>query len=221
MKLFMMPDDKPSILALPSMFKHCVGKIDSVLAAPLLHGATIRSGGVLLLSMVAIVALLCVSLPAQAQSGFEEDFNDTGKTWQEIAIQLPAAPKPENLFEFYVSETATQSFAIDGKSVSVGNDGVVRYTLVSRSRSGAENISYEGIRCESFEKKLYAFGRPDGSWSRSRRDQWERITGTISNRQHAALARDYFCSQKVVEGDAQQIVYRLRHKQPLMERITQ
>lgn len=215
----MMPD-KPAIFSLPTLCQRRPGKAGALLTPSVLTEASGRAVSKLLRVAAGIGALLVIGVPAQAQSGFEEDFNDTTKAWQEIAIQLPAAPKPENLLEFYVSETATQLFAIDANSVSVGKDGVVRYTLVSRSRSGAENISYEGIRCESYEKKLYAFGRPDGSWSRSRRDQWERITGTLSNRQHAALARDYFCSHKVVEGNARQIVSRLRHKQPLMERIT-
>lgn len=153
----------------------------------------------------------------QAQSSFEEDFDNINKSWQEIAIQLPPLPKPENLLEFEVGRATTMKFAVDAKSISVGNDSVVRYTLVSRSPSGAENISYEGIRCETQERKLYAFGHKDGSWARSRRDQWERFTGTVANSQHAALARDYFCTHKVVEGNADQIMRRLRDKRPLMD----
>lgn len=131
-------------------------------------------------------------------------------------MQLPAAPKPENLAEFEVSGSTTLRFAVDITSISAGDDGVVRYTLVSRSPSGAQSISYEGIRCESYEKKLYAFGQKDGNWTRSRRDQWDLITGTGANRQHAALARDYFCRHKIIEGNAKDIANRLRYQQPLV-----
>jgi hypothetical protein len=162
---------------------------------------------------------LVVSTAAYAQTRFEEEFDDETKPWQEIAIQLPAAPQKENLLEFYVSPTATQTFAVDAKSVSVGDDGVVRYTLVSLSASGARNVSYEGIRCAAYEKKLYAFGHEDGTWSRSRRDKWELITGTSANRQHAALARDYFCDHKSLAGNAKQIVKRLRYQQALLHPI--
>ncbi|WP_019141964.1 CNP1-like family protein [Noviherbaspirillum massiliense] len=154
---------------------------------------------------------------AWAQSQFEKDFDDQEKPWQEIAVQFPSAPNNENLLPFYVSPTATQSFAIDAHSVSVGTDGVIRYTLVARSEEGATNISYEGVRCQSFEKKLYAFGRPDGSWSRSRRNQWEPIPTKVANRQHAALALDYFCQGNTVAGKAEDIVKRIRYKQPLSE----
>jgi hypothetical protein len=158
---------------------------------------------------------------AQSQSQFEEDFDDEHKAWQEIAIQLPAAPQSEHLLPFYVSANATQSFAIDEKSVTVGTDGVIRYTLIASSPSGARNISYEGIRCRSFEKKIYAFGQPNGSWSRSRRDQWEPIAQNAANRQHATLAKDYFCRNFTVAGSAVEMVGRIREQQPLTQQFGQ
>lgn len=168
------------------------------------------------LQAVAILpALLIAANATHAQSRFEEDFDDPHKSWQEIAIQLPATPKPENLLPFHVSSTATQKFAIDANSVTVGADGVIRYTLVATSTAGARNISYEGIRCKTNEKKLYAFGQPDGSWSRSQRDRWEPIESMQANRQHAALAYDYFCRNLTVIGDAEDMVDRIRYQRRL------
>lgn len=178
---------------------------------------SMRRAGITLLAQTGAMALLVASASTHAQSRFEEDFDDSNKPWQEVAVQLPALPKPENLLEFEVGRATNMTFAVDAKSISVGSDSVVRYTLVSRSPSGAENISYEGIRCETQERKLYAFGHKDGSWTRSRRDQWERYTGTLANSHHAALARDYFCTHKVVEGNADQIMRRLRDKRPLLD----
>lgn len=162
-----------------------------------------------------LLALACHSGVTFAKSDFEEDFEDQEKPWQEVATQLPAAPKPENLLPFYVSPTATQSFAIDAQSLSLGADGVIRYTLVATSEAGARNVSYEGIRCATYERKLYAFGHPDGSWSRARRDQWERINSNTPNRHHAALAKDYFCLEKTVAGTAEEMVKRIRTKRTL------
>ena len=171
--------------------------------------------GPVILAVAALSAFFCIP-PAFSQSQLEEDFDDTGKTWQEIAVQLPAPPTPEHLIPFYVSATATQTFAVDEKSLDVGKDGVIRFTLVSTSPSGAKNISYEGIRCASFEKKSYAYGRDDGSWSRSRRDQWEPIVRNAANRQHGVLAVDFFCDGKSVAGDRQTLLKRLRSNQPIM-----
>jgi hypothetical protein len=163
------------------------------------------------------VFLLSMTNPSCAQNNFEEDFEDLDKPWKELALQLPATPLAENLIPFYVSATATQTFAIDAKSLTLGSDGVIRYTLVTSSTSGAKNVSYEGIRCSSFEKKLYAFGHPDGSWSRSRRDKWEPIKSNAANRQHAALAQDYFCQGLTVAGKAEQMVERIRGKRGLLQ----
>jgi hypothetical protein len=165
----------------------------------------------------AFLALASAVTLCHAQSRFEEDFDDPDKPWEEITIQLPAAPQAADLLTFDVSQTATQSFAIDAKSVTAGADGVVRYTLVATSASGAKNISYEGIRCASYERKLYAFGQKDGSWSRSRRDRWELITGNAANRQHAALARDYLCMEKTMAGKAAEMVERLRSKRMIQQ----
>jgi hypothetical protein len=161
------------------------------------------------------VALLAVATAAHAQPGFEEEFDDKDKPWQEIAIQLPPAPRKENLLPFDVSTTTAYSFAIDAKSLTVGPDGVIRYTLVATSNAGVKNVSYEGIRCESYERKLYAFGQPDGTWSRSRRDQWERISTYATNRQHAALAKDFFCLEKTIAGKAEEMIERIRHNRTL------
>jgi hypothetical protein len=167
--------------------------------------------------LTAAVFALSLITVANAQSRYEQDSDDQEASWQEAAIQLPPAPQPENLLPFYVSETATQTFAIDAKSLTIGSDGVIRYTLVARSASGAKNISYEGIRCQSFEKKRYAFGREDGTWSLSRRGQWERIVRNAANRQHATLALDYFCQNLTIADNVEKILGRIRMQQRLTQ----
>ncbi len=157
--------------------------------------------------------LACLSLSVLAQT--EEDLVEAGKGWQEIAFKLPDAPKEANLLPFSAGPTATQRFFVDSASLSTDKDGVVRYTLVSISNGGAKNISYEGLRCEGREKRLYAFGRPDGSWSRARSSSWEKINPKALNTQHATLASDYFCMNSTVSGTAAQIVKRLRNNELL------
>src|SRR3979490_272515 len=70
--------------------------------------------------LVAFAGMASAVAMVHAQSRFEEDFDNENKLWQEIPIHLPAAPTAENLLPFYVSATATQSFAIDAKSLTVG-----------------------------------------------------------------------------------------------------
>lgn len=122
----------------------------------------------------------------------DRDFEE--KPWVEIEQALPPAPKAENLVPIYVGPMTEHKFAVDRESVSVSQDGVVRYTLIVISSAGARNVSFEGIRCETAERRLYAFGRSDGSWSKARNNQWVKIQDNTLNRHHAALFKEYFCT---------------------------
>ena len=131
---------------------------------------------------------------------FEEDYEN--KQWQEIEVQLPAAPKQETLLPFYVSAATENRFFIDGATLSVGGDGVVRYVLLVLTPQGARNVTYEGMRCETRERRIYASGRLDGTWSKARKNEWVRILDAWANRQHAALYLEYFCPIGTIVKDA-------------------
>ncbi|NUU02102.1 CNP1-like family protein [Herbaspirillum robiniae] len=155
------------------------------------------------------LAAACAGTLAQS---LDEDFDDEEKPWQEIAVQLPPTPQDQNLAEFYLSPNATMKAYVDLNSVSIGGDKVVRYTVVTRTEGGAVNVMYEGMRCETWEKKTYAFGHPDGKWSRSRRDKWQPIRDIGVNRIDGALFRDYFCDGKMIADNEnlKSIVARLK-----------
>jgi hypothetical protein len=108
---------------------------------------------------------------------------------------LPPYPAKSTLVEFSVADPTPFRFFIDGASLSPGADGVVRYVLVARSPQGAENVTYEGIRCESGEYRVYAVGQADGSWG-GRPGEWQKISATTIARWRTALQREYFCPQK-------------------------
>jgi hypothetical protein len=136
-------------------------------------------------------ALLPVSPKWALAALFGSDFDE--KPWKEIEVQLPDFPESENLIPFQVGAIADTRFLIDGKSISVGSDEVIRYSLVVISPLGAQNISFEGMRCNTGERRVYAFGRADRTWSRARGDKWIKIRGG-SNSYHVALFSDYFCA---------------------------
>ena len=95
-------------------------------------------------------------------------------------------------------------FFVDLESVSVGRDEVVRYTLVARSVGGATNIVYEGIRCKERERKLYAFGRADKTWSAARNPQWASISDLPVNLLQATLHDAFFCPAGTIVRDAEE-----------------
>ena len=151
-------------------------------------------------------------MPIFAHAGwgdFEYEF-DNEKPWQELQTQLPPYPKDENLLPFFVSAATDNRFFIDRPSISVAEDGVVRYTLLVKSSSGAVTVSFEGIRCSSHERKIYAFGRNDGVWSRARTSKWEEIEFKDRNRQHHMLYDDFFCRNGIIIRNADEAIRALK-----------
>jgi len=110
----------------------------------------------------------------------------------EVVTQFPAFPQKANLLEFRFNGAGEFGFFVDQTSLSVTSDGVVRYVLVARSPSGVENVSYEGLRCASFELRRYAVGQSDATW-RGSPGSWR----PVERRWHRVLHREYFCPQAV------------------------
>jgi len=153
-----------------------------------------------------LLALLAIVLPVRAEWGeFDHDFDENVKPWQEIQVQLPGYPKEENLIEFVVSATNRNKHFIDFPSVSVGDDKVVRYTVVIHTQGGALNVSFEGMRCKTGERKIYATGRPNGEWARNRYARWGAIKGRDANSYHRELFYSYFCAGGRGEPDLKQV----------------
>lgn len=164
------------------------------------------------------VCFFCAALMAGA-SAFAEEDEPQNEIWQEAAWQLPEAPQAKALLPFYVSATTNNKFFIDSASLSVEADGVVRYTLLVLAPEGGRNVSFEGVRCETSERRIYASGRLDGSWSKARGDQWLRIRDAGSNRYHAALFHGYFCPGGVIARNVEEILAALRRDAGFVERL--
>lgn len=145
--------------------------------------------------------LLALTLSASsAFADFEEDYESKG--WKELEVQLPETPKQESLLPFYVSAATENRFFVDGATLSVGSDGVVRYVLLVLSPQGGRNLTFEGMRCETRERRIYASGRADGTWSKARKNEWVRIQDLPSKQHHAVLFLEYFCPFGILVRDA-------------------
>ena len=145
-------------------------------------------------------------LAPQYPGGFKPEFKED-QPWEEQKWSLPAYPAEENLVGFDAGPASSFRFFVDKTSVSVGKDGVIRYTLVARSSSGATNVSYEGLRCASQERRLYAFGRADKTWAEARNTDWARISFSPH---HLALADEYFCPPRGEVRTAEEAVAALK-----------
>lgn len=160
-----------------------------------------------------IAILGCTALSANA--GLLSDDDSKSNLKEESALVLPAPPQADNLLRYTVGPGSTMTFAVDAKSISVGDDQIVRYSSVITSSSGVTNISYEGIRCKTTERKLYATGRPDGSWNNVAQPEWRRISAVGANSYQATLMKEFFCDGESIAGKPSAMVDRLRRKKPL------
>lgn len=145
-------------------------------------------------ALAVILAAVCCSGAAFAD--VEDDY--ARQSWREGEVVFPAPPSASDLREFYVSAVAENRFFVDLSTLNVGGDGVVRYVLVVLTQGGARNVSFEGMRCETREWRLYASGRADGSWSRARNESWFPVREAAVNRHRAVLFLDYFCPGGVI-----------------------
>jgi hypothetical protein len=124
---------------------------------------------------------------------------DRDRTWKEATTSLPPWPKDSDLIEFSVDDPSSQFRQfIDGKHISVGADGAVRYTLVVESRSGARNVSYEGLRCTPHGAfKIYAYG-DNGRFEEARGD-WISLHGRLQDKIHRDLHKQILCIPRKFE----------------------
>ena len=102
-------------------------------------------------------------------------------------------PNKSTLQPFYVTQTTIFKFAVDTNSIGIGADGVTRYIVVITNPSGGQQTQYEGIRCDSFQWRLYGTYESAG-WRENPLGSWKTIQSDIPNRYQAALAQGAFCN---------------------------
>ena len=140
---------------------------------------------------------------------------EEGAPWQEGSHRLPAYPEDGDLVDFQVdAPTKGLRYFIDGKHLDIGADGVVRYALVIKSASGAANASFEGIRCDTWDVKIYAFGIGRGQWKAVDAPNWERIRRSGQYRHHLDLHDFYLCDTPAYKANGKDEILR-RMRSPL------
>ncbi|KAF1030180.1 MAG: hypothetical protein GAK40_00115 [Burkholderia plantarii] len=175
-------------------------------------------------SLAALAVLAgCAHSKAPGQPSNKDDSTfvyllDRQPSWRENAVTtLPPLPAEGNLLPFNVSQNTPLQFFVDSKSLTVGTDGVVRYTVVVTSPSGARNVIYEGIRCDTYEWRQYGSLNADhDGWDQTVATDWTRIENGDLNAYHAALYQDYFCSNKVPVAKAGAILDNLRQHRTIL-----
>jgi hypothetical protein len=92
---------------------------------------------------------------------------------------------------------------IDPATITVGNDGVVRYVMVMTNASGSVNAVFEGIRCTTDEVKTYARLNSSGNWSDMVDAQWKGINDNMPSKHAFAFARQGGCQLRLAPTKAE------------------
>ncbi len=150
----------------------------------------------------------------------ERDADGNLIVWKEIETVLPPYPVAANVVQFEGGNREEGRFYLDRTSITVGADNVVRYTLIVLGDGGARTASYEGIRCETREYRVYGYGRPDRTWSRPLESEWRRINYQYTNNFRAVLSVEYFCKGQAILPTARQIVASLERDASSVNRRT-
>jgi len=139
-------------------------------------------------------ALICVLLTACGGDPMVSGLDPFAPSvFKEGSTTMPLnPPNSEKLQSFYVSPTTIFKFSIDTSSILIGADGVTRYIVVITNPSGDQQAQYEGIRCDSYQWRLYG-SYESGVWRPNPLSQWNSIKLHVPNRYQAALAQGALC----------------------------
>ena len=92
--------------------------------------------------------------------------------------------------------------------------------MVVTSPSGAHNVNYEGIRCDTYEWRQYAALNADhDGWDDTVATPFGRIENGSLNEYQASLYQDYFCANRMPTGSAKQILENMRLRRTAASQI--
>jgi len=143
------------------------------------------------------------------------------RKWEEGPVTLPAYPEQANFLRFDIFGPSRSTYYLDTRSISIGTDGVARYTLLARSQEGVENVTYEGIHCEERRWRPYAYGRGDRTWLPARDAQWQAVARQKVDDFRFTLYRTYFCPDGYPRRAPEEVIAEIRRQYqagPLDER---
>ena len=175
------------------------------------------------LGLVLTATILCGN-QANAQNTQSEEFDhtkpvdlpmpgeDVEEHWRERKTELPPLPAPDALHPVNLTYSETgYNYYIDTNSLSLGDDGIFRYTIVIETPSGARNVLHEGVRCATDEFKTYAYGSRQGKF-RPMRSPWKTLRsaprrGALSFR--PLLSEEVLCHHLGGQATVKQVLRQL------------
>jgi hypothetical protein len=164
-----------------------------------------------------LLVCLCAGMAGQAAGGYEEGESgwqshtfEAPEPWRELDSELPAYPLEKNLIEAGVRRAGgPYRIYLDAQSLSVAEDGVVRYTVVIVSDDGVWNVSHEGLHCGKKAYRRYAYG-VDGKWQEMPDSTWLPLEGHGVYDYRKTFYNNYMCDPSGPYLQPEQIIRKFR-----------
>lgn len=154
-----------------------------------------------------LAVLLLLAAPAVSA-----EYVDPNLDWTESGLpDSPPVFDAKRLITIDAPRGSSLRFGIDPETISIGEDGVVRYVIVASSDQGATNAIYEGIRCSTGEYRAYARESGNG-WSRVRDSQWQSVFANMPSRHPLRAAEAGICVGRAPNGPVATMLRTLRAK---------
>lgn len=126
-------------------------------------------------------------------------------------VTFPAFPLRENLIRIRApTHAAGREYYVDSKSVALGQDRLIRYTVVVRSSGGVNNVIHESMNCSERNVRVLGHGTASGRFRESVGSNWRRYSNSGPMAYRAILAVYYLCGESHEPLDADRIVARLQ-----------
>ncbi len=151
----------------------------------------IALGGVLVLLPAYALSQGCPPNDALCEEAHRYRYSEQ---WREGQTAIPPPPRDEELAQIEApGASAAYEYFIDPASISLGEDGVVRYSVVVRSDRGVRNVFHEGLRCVTDEVKTYAYGSKAGPFRPTASASWRPVARSGARGYQYYLARVVMC----------------------------
>ncbi len=147
-------------------------------------------------------------------NGAFAQLTDLDADWKELQVPPPATFRTDNLVPIEMPRYVSVKIGIDPDSLTVSQDGIVRYVVVALSEGGNINAAFEGIWCRAGEVKTYARAGNDRKWDAVADPQWKRLTDSQPSMHALALARQGVCDGRSASGHSPQSIIRQLKQSP-------
>ena len=148
------------------------------------------------ISVIALMTSLAFTVVADQRNPDDEKETPRDEDdWSEIkGISFPPVPKTRNLIRVGLDSLDTRyEYFIDGSSILLGSDDVIRYTVVLQSDTGVRNVYFEGIRCETMEARTYGYATRQGGFKPLASSTWKGMRSFGPFAYRLLLADQFMC----------------------------